>query len=198
MYERKGFWQSFDELLHGKEENQESSQAQGEDETKFGPQPSSAHLAALNSVYDASPHQSPEATITSDMVIKGTVTSTSNINVFGTILGDVVCENDMTVSGHIEGNISARSFQLVSGSISGDIVAKSLVEVAQGSSINGNVSAERIIVDSKVTGNLNATQAIRLNGNAIIDGNIKAGSLSIQEGAELKGNVDIHIVHDTP
>jgi cytoskeletal protein CcmA (bactofilin family) len=53
------------------------------------------------------------------------------------------------------------------------------------------------MVDSKVTGNLNATQAIRLNGNAIIDGNIKAGSLSIQEGAELKGNVDIHKTHET-
>ena len=98
----------------------------------------------------------------------------------------------MMVSGRIEGNVSARSLQLVSGMISGDIVAKAMVEISQGASVNGNITAERIMVDSRVSGNLNASGTVRLNANACIDGNIKSAALSVQEGAELKGNIDIH------
>ncbi len=198
MKEKGNFGKAFDELLHGKDEAHAGVDAPTETVHGFDPEPSAAHIAAVMGAQTQAPRQSAEATITSDMVIKGSVTSASNINVFGTILGDVGCENDMIVSGHIEGNISARSFQLVSGSINGDIIAKSMVDLAQGSSVNGNISAERISVDSKVTGNLNASNVVRLNANAVIDGNIKAGSISIQEGAELKGNLDIHKVQEKP
>lgn len=192
MKEKSNLTKAFDELLRGKSDEEVLSEPQPEIAAEFDPQPSSAHLASLSSASPPSPRQTPEATVTADMVIKGSISSASNINVFGTILGDVTCENDMIVSGRIEGNVSARSFQLLSGSISGDIVAKSTVEIAQGSSVNGNITAERITVDSKITGNLNAASLVRLNVNAFIDGNIKSGAVSIQEGAELKGNVDIH------
>lgn len=192
MKERGNFGKAFDELLRGKSEDQGEAEDSDETVSGFDPEPSAAHLAALASAQTPMPRQTPDATITADMVIKGSVTSASNINVFGTILGDVVCESDMIVSGRIEGNISARSFQLLSGSISGDISAKSLVDIAQGSSVSGNIIAERITVDSKITGNLGASNVVRLNANAVIDGNIKAGSIAIQEGAELKGNLDIH------
>lgn len=192
MKEKSNFTKAFDELLRGKNDDQETSEDSSEPVSGFDPEPSSAHLASMSATSTPTPRQSPEATITADMVIKGSVTSASNINVFGTIFGDVACENDMVVSGHIEGNISARSFQLLSGSISGDINAKSMVDIAQGASVNGNIAAERIIIDSKITGNLSASNVVRLNANAVIDGNIKAGSIAIQEGAELKGNLDIH------
>jgi cytoskeletal protein CcmA (bactofilin family) len=196
MKEKSNLTKAFDELLHGKSEGEGQEEPQSEIASEFDPQPSAAHLASLNAAAAPSPRQTPEATITADMVIKGSISSASNINVFGTILGDVTCENDMVVSGRIEGNVNARSFQLLSGSISGDIIAKSIVEIAQGSSVNGNITAERIMADSKITGNLNATSVVRLNANAVIDGNIKSGSLAMQEGAELKGNVDIHKVQE--
>jgi len=192
MKEKSNFGKAFDKLLHGKDEDHETAETGVETVAGFDPEPSAAHIAAVAGAQAQPPRQSAEATITADMVIKGSVTSASNINVFGTILGDVNCENDMVVSGHIEGNINARSFQLVSGSITGDINAKSMVDLAQGSNVNGNITAERVSVDSKVTGNLSASNVVRLNANAVIDGNIKAGSISIQEGAELKGNLDIH------
>jgi cytoskeletal protein CcmA (bactofilin family) len=192
MKEKSNLTKAFDELLHGRSEDDGQQAPQSEIGPEFDPRPSAAQLASLNAAAAPSLHQTPEATITADMIIKGSISSASNINVFGTILGDVSCENDMIVSGRIEGNVSARSFQLLSGSITGDIVAKSIVEIAQGSSVNGNITAERITADSRITGNLNAGSVVRLNANAVIDGNIKSSSLAVQEGAEIKGNVDVH------
>ncbi|HNP93961.1 MAG TPA: polymer-forming cytoskeletal protein [Rectinema sp.] len=192
MKEKNNLSKAFDELLHGKSDELEDGQRSTDSAPNFDPQPSAAQLASLSALAAPSVRQSPEATITADMVIRGTISSASNINVFGTVFGDISCENDMIVSGKIEGNISARSLQLLSGAITGDIEARSTVEIVQGSTVNGNIAAERIVVDSRVTGNLNATALVRLNANAVIDGNIKASSLAVQEGCQLKGNVDTH------
>jgi len=192
MKDKGNFSKAFDELLHGKAGEMNLQDSPEEAPPDFSPEPSTAHLAGVSASSAPQIRQSPEATITADMVIKGSITSASNINIFGTVLGDVTCENDMIISGRIEGNINARSFQLLSGSISGDIIAKSIVEISQGATVNGNISAERVMVDSKVTGNISAANVVRLNANAFVDGNIKANTLSVQEGAELKGNVDIH------
>ncbi|HOE76809.1 MAG TPA: polymer-forming cytoskeletal protein [Rectinema sp.] len=192
MKEKNNLTKAFDELLHGKSYELENEQPSIDAAHDPDPQPSAAQLASLAASTASPARQSSEATITADMVIRGTICSASNINVFGTVFGDVSCENDMIVSGKIEGNISARSLQLLSGAIIGDIEARSIVEIVQGSTVNGNISAERIAVDSRVIGNLNAAALVRLNANAVIDGNIKSGSLAVQEGCQLKGNVDIH------
>lgn len=196
MKEKGNLSKAFDELLHGRSEQDHANPPEIDASTevrvpdRFAPSPSPAYLAGQSQTPVAPVRQS-EAIITSDMVIRGSITSASNISVFGTVLGDVTSESDMMVSGRIEGNVSARSLQLVSGTISGDITAKALVEISQGASVNGNIVAERISVDSRVTGNLIAAATVRLNANACIDGNIKASALSVQEGAELKGNLDI-------
>ncbi len=195
MKEKGNLTKAFDELLHGRTDQTSEGMGGSHDTADvpiadtYSPAPSPAHMAGQGQT--PSPPRQSEAIITSDMVIRGSITSASNISVFGTVLGDVSSESDMMVSGRIEGNVSARSLQLVSGTISGDINAKAMVEIAQGSSVNGNITAERIMVDGCVTGNINAAGTARLNANACIDGNIKASALSVQEGAELKGNVDI-------
>jgi cytoskeletal protein CcmA (bactofilin family) len=133
-----------------------------------------------------------EAVITSDMVIKGTVTSSSNISIAGTILGDVGCEGDIAVRGKIEGNVTVQSLVLQAGTITGDIVSSGAVVVMESSTVNGNIKAERIEVNGKVVGNLDSSAKVILNQRAAIEGNITAEGLSITEGAELKGSVNVH------
>jgi len=47
-------------------------------------------------------------------------------------------------------------------------------------------------VNGKVVGNLEAAAKVVLNPRASIDGNISAAGLSMMDGAELKGSVNVH------
>lgn len=133
-----------------------------------------------------------EAVITSDMVIKGTVSAQSNISIEGTIVGDVSSEGDVVIKGRVEGNVIVHSLSIKAGSIVGDIVCSGAIIIAEHSSVDGNIKAEHIDVNGKVTGNLESTGKIILNPHSEIEGNVAAAELSMTEGAELRGNVSVH------
>jgi cytoskeletal protein CcmA (bactofilin family) len=134
----------------------------------------------------------PLAVITQDMVIKGSVQSQANILIEGTVQGDVVSEGDILLRGKIEGNLSLRSLLVEGGTIEGDVASSSAVVLEEKSFVHGDIKAERIEVDGNVTGNLESATKIVLKSQALIEGNLKAKELAIQEGAELKGNVNVH------
>jgi cytoskeletal protein CcmA (bactofilin family) len=133
-----------------------------------------------------------EAIITADMVIKGTVSSTSNISLSGTVVGDVTSEGDVVLRGRVEGNVTVHSIVVQAGTVVGDITAEGATVVTEGSTVNGNIKAERIEVNGKVAGNLESSAKVVLNPRACIDGNITAAGLSMMDGAELKGSVNVH------
>ena len=132
-----------------------------------------------------------EAIITRDMVIQGSVSSSANIRVAGTIVGDVTSEGDVSVKGKIEGNVSAKSLTMESGSIKGDVVTQGTVAIADGAIVLGNIKADRIDVNGKVTGNLDSSGKVILNPRAVIEGNIATSTLSASDGAEIAGNVNV-------
>lgn len=132
-----------------------------------------------------------EAVITADMVIKGTISSSSNISLAGTVVGDVGSEGDVVLKGKVEGNVTVHSIVVQSGTVVGDITTEGAAVITEGSTVNGNVKAERIEVNGKVVGNLEASAKVVLNPRASVDGNITALGLSMMDGAELKGSVNV-------
>ncbi len=134
----------------------------------------------------------PLAVITQDMVIKGSIQSQANILIEGTVQGDVLSEGDVLLRGKVEGNLSLRSLLVEGGSIDGDIVSSSAVVLEAKSRVRGDIKAEQAEIDGSVTGNLESATKILLKSQALIEGNLKAKELVIQEGAELKGNVNVH------
>lgn len=132
-----------------------------------------------------------QAVITKDMVIKGTINSSANIVIAGSVQGDIVSEGDVVVEGKIEGNLKVHSLSVQEGVITGDIDASGNVTVAENSSIDGDIKAERIEVNGKIVGNLQSTTKIILNPHSAIEGNVTAATLSMLEGAELKGSMSV-------
>ena len=99
----------------------------------------------------------------------------TNVNVIsaGTMItGDVVCSGDLRIDGNIKGNVKSRAKVIVgqSGIIDGDINCKSI-------EIEGNVKA-----------NVTVTDLMSLKSTANLAGNICAGKLSIEPGANFAGN----------
>jgi cytoskeletal protein CcmA (bactofilin family) len=133
-----------------------------------------------------------EAVITADMVIKGTISASANISVFGSIQGDVTSEGDILVKGRVEGNVIARCMTVQEGSIVGDIAASGTVVVAENSSVEGNIKAERIEVNGRIKGNLDSSAKIALRPLSDVEGNVTAAELAMGEGAQLKGTMNVH------
>lgn len=92
------------------------------------------------------------------------------------IVGQVFASEPLTIAGHVSGSIDVSGHPLTitdSGNVSADIVAHTIV-------IGGNVH-----------GNLLADGRIVVNRTATIDGDLAAPAVSIDDGAVLKGRLEI-------
>ena len=99
-------------------------------------------------------------------------TSVNVISAGTMITGDVVCSGDLRIDGNIKGNVKSRAKVIIgqSGIIDGDINCKSI-------EIEGNVKA-----------NVTVTDLMALKSTANLVGNICAGKLAIEPGANFAGN----------
>jgi cytoskeletal protein CcmA (bactofilin family) len=100
----------------------------------------------------------------------------ANIGKSITIKGDLTGNEDLVIDGDIEGRIDLPNNQLTigpEGKIKADIHAKSAVVVGH------------------VTGNVSATERIEVQASGIVDGDVRAPRLVVQEGAVLNGAVEM-------
>jgi cytoskeletal protein CcmA (bactofilin family) len=100
----------------------------------------------------------------------------ANIGKSITIKGDLTGNEDLVIDGNIDGRIDLPNNQLTigpEGKIKADIHAKSAVVVGH---VNGNVSA---------------TERIEVQASGIVDGDVRAPCLVVQEGAVLNGAVEM-------
>jgi cytoskeletal protein CcmA (bactofilin family) len=100
----------------------------------------------------------------------------ANIGKSISIKGDLTGNEDLVIDGNIEGRIDLPNNQLTigaEGKIKADIHAKSAVLVGH------------------VTGNVSATERIEVQASGIVDGDVRAPRLVVQEGAVLNGTVEM-------
>ncbi|MBW2244730.1 MAG: polymer-forming cytoskeletal protein [Deltaproteobacteria bacterium] len=100
----------------------------------------------------------------------------ANIGKSITIKGDLTGNEDLQIDGTVEGRIDLPNNQLTIGA-DGEVKAE--------------VTAKAVTVIGHVTGNLTATDKIEVEGAGIVDGDVRAPRLIIQEGAVLNGAVEM-------
>ncbi|MDF2535676.1 MAG: Polymer-forming cytoskeletal [Bacillales bacterium] len=127
--------------------------------------------------------------ISEETTIVGSITSTSNIDIRGKIIGDID-GSSLLISGEIKGNVVGQEVNVTTGQILGDIKSASNVSVANKVIVNGNVSGNKIDIHGRVKGNLFADLAVIFK-EAILVGDINAKEVSIEPGARIKGKVNI-------
>jgi cytoskeletal protein CcmA (bactofilin family) len=94
-----------------------------------------------------------------------------NLSVKGTVLGD----DDIQLLGvHV-----------------GDFDLKGDLNIHQSAKIVGNVKASTISVGGTIEGNVSATKKMKILQTANISGDIKTPVISIQEGAQFNGRVNM-------
>ena len=101
----------------------------------------------------------------------------------------VVTEQEITIvpsSCHIKGEIEATGDIHISGSVTGTITAEKTVHILSKGKVEGDIYAEKVVVDGKVTGTC-ASDAVEINANGFIDGTIASDNLSINKNGHFYG-----------
>ena len=93
-----------------------------------------------------------------------------------TIKGDLYGEEDLFIEGRIEGKIT---------------VKKGNVTVGEKGRVRADVEATNIHVAGEVEGDLLGREQVVLLETGRVQGNIKAGSVTLQNGAQFKGSIDM-------
>lgn len=90
--------------------------------------------------------------------------------------GELTGDEDLEIEGQVEGNVKLTNNTLTIGA-NGRLTAQ--------------VVAKSIIVIGRVKGNLTATERIEIQATGIVEGDVKAPRLNVQEGAVLNGGIDM-------
>lgn len=93
-----------------------------------------------------------------------------------TIKGDLSGNEDLEIDGNVDGRIDLPNNQLTIG--------------AEGR-VKAEVHAKAVVVIGHVTGNVSAADRIQVEATGVVDGDVKAPRLVIQEGAMLNGAVEM-------
>jgi len=97
----------------------------------------------------------------------------------------------------IKGELSGSEDLYVDGQVEGSIALKgNSLTVGPNGQIRANVEAKGVVIQGKLDGNVQASDRVDLRKSAIVNGDIATQRISIEDGAFLKGKVDIQSKSD--
>ena len=100
----------------------------------------------------------------------------ANIGKSITLKGDLSGNEDLVIEGHIEGRVDLPNNQLTIGA-NGSCAAE--------------VHAKTVVVVGKVTGNVIASERIEIQATGLVNGDVSAPRLIVQEGAVVNGSIEM-------
>ena len=90
--------------------------------------------------------------------------------------GELSGDEDLEIEGQVNGLVQLANHQLTVG--------------ANGR-LKAEIKAKSIIVIGQVIGNLSATERIEIQATGVVEGDLHAPRLNVQEGAVLNGSIDM-------
>lgn len=93
----------------------------------------------------------------------------------------------------IKGELSGSEDLYLDGQVEGSITLKgNSLTVGPNGKVKASIEAKGVVVQGKLEGNVQASERVELRKSAVVTGDIATQRISIEEGAFLKGKVDIH------
>jgi cytoskeletal protein CcmA (bactofilin family) len=94
--------------------------------------------------------------------------------------------SDLTIEGKIQGAGHVR----IAGSFKGDIDVEGNLTIEAGAKVNGSVRAKTVVVGGELDGNIDAATSVELLKTGVLNGDLKAGSLTVAAGSRMRGQVE--------
>jgi len=92
----------------------------------------------------------------------------------------------------IKGNIKFTGELNFDGKLDGEIQTDGALHLGDSAFINGNISAQSVVVRGKINGNIIAKEKIEIKAKAELFGDIRAAKLTIEEGVTFVGKTEVN------
>ena len=92
----------------------------------------------------------------------------------------------LTIEGKIEGSGNVR----VAGNFKGDVHVQGNLTIEQGARITGSVRANTVVIGGELEGNIDAATRVELLQTGVLNGDLKAGSLTVAAGSRMRGRAE--------
>jgi cytoskeletal protein CcmA (bactofilin family) len=90
-----------------------------------------------------------------------------------------------------EGKIRTEGNIRIDGKFVGEVHAKANAAIGMTGTLEGNLTARSVTVAGKVTGTITASEKLVLEAKSVLQGDIRAVKLVVDEGAIFHGNCDM-------
>jgi cytoskeletal protein CcmA (bactofilin family) len=103
-----------------------------------------------------------------------------------TDMKESLISSDLTIEGKIAGSGHVR----IAGRFKGDVQVDGNVSLEAGARLEGHVKASVVSVGGELIGNIENAKRVELLETGVINGDVKAGSLTVAAGSRMRGQVE--------
>lgn len=89
----------------------------------------------------------------------------------------------------LQGRLDVQGDLKIAGKVEGELKASGSVTIDSGASVQASIEAANVSVRGQVTGTVTAKRRLTLGGSGRLNGDVKVGRLTVEDGATLNGNV---------
>ncbi|MGI9076687.1 MAG: bactofilin family protein [Gemmatimonadaceae bacterium] len=93
--------------------------------------------------------------------------------------------SDLTIEGKIEGSGHVR----LAGRFKGDVSVDGNLTIEPGAKVTGGVRAKTVVIGGELEGNIEEASRVELLETGVLNGDLKAGSLTVAAGSRMRGQV---------
>ncbi|MEZ4455696.1 MAG: polymer-forming cytoskeletal protein [Gemmatimonadales bacterium] len=93
---------------------------------------------------------------------------------------------ELTIEGKIEGAGHVR----IAGRFKGDVNVQGNLTIEAGAKVTGGVRADTVILGGELEGNVESATKVELLATGVLNGDLKAGSLTVAAGSRMRGQVE--------
>ena len=100
-------------------------------------------------------------------------------------------KNTLAADVEIKGSIKFQNDITVDGKIEGEILSSGVLTVGENAEIRGEIKTKSVTVFGKVHGNITVEERCELKSRAVLQGDLKAARLVIEDGATFVGKSEV-------
>ena len=90
----------------------------------------------------------------------------------------------------IEGKIEGTGHVRIAGSFKGDVHVQGNLTIEAGAKVTGGVRANTVVIGGELEGNIDAAARVELLQTGVLNGDLKAGSLTVAAGSRMRGRAE--------
>jgi len=118
------------------------------------------------------------------------LSSTPSQNQPGSVNGPTIISSSIRITGELSGGENL----IVQGEVDGMVDLKDhQVTIGSSGRIKGNIHGKLISVEGTVEGNLFGEEKIELQQSAVVNGDMRAPRINLQEGAKFNGEIEMEL-----